>query len=132
MRGEENNTVRELERAAICDCGHVYYRSTWPAGCPRCFNSDFPIPPVKSPTSCTEVQEGGNHYHQGSIQPIEYIYTNQLNFFEGNTVKYVTRARRKGTPVEDLKKALHYIQLNLKLEHGIDSEVKYSDTVSGN
>lgn len=87
--------------------------------------------PFKS-SSCTEVQEGGNHYHQGSIQPIEYIHANGLNFFEGNTIKYLTRNRRKGTAVEDLKKALHYIQLWLKLEHGIDSEVKYSDTVSGN
>lgn len=136
MRGEEDYTTKELSTYCVTDCAECGIEIKYPRG------KDHPIrctvcgmqklEQAKAPTSCTQVQEGGNHYHQGSIQPIEYIHANQLNFFEGNAIKYVTRARRKGTPVEDLKKALHYIQLNLKLEHGIDSEVKYNDSVSGN
>jgi hypothetical protein len=79
--------------------------------------------------SCLQVQEGGSHYHQGTIQPIEYIHANDLNFFEGNAIKYVTRNRRKNSATEDLKKAIHYIQLQLKLMHSIDSRIEY-DAVS--
>jgi DNA-directed RNA polymerase subunit RPC12/RpoP len=76
-------------------------------------------------TNVLNEQIGGNHYHEGSIQPIEYVHSNNLDFFEGNAIKYVTRNRRKGTPVEDLKKAIHYIQLKLKLDHNIDSVMDY-------
>ena len=81
--------------------------------------------------SCMDSQQGGTHYQQGTIQPIEYIHANDLNFFEGNAIKYVTRNRRKGSPVEDLKKAVHYLQLELKLNHGIDSVMEYNDAVLG-
>lgn len=75
--------------------------------------------------SCLQVQEGGSHYKQGTIQPVEYILANDLNFFEGNAIKYVTRNRRKNSAVEDLKKAIHYLQLQLKLMHEIDSRIEY-------
>lgn len=35
-------------------------------------------------------QVGGDHYIQ-PIQPWDYIAANELGFFEGNIVKYVTR-----------------------------------------
>jgi hypothetical protein len=79
----------------------------------------------EQPESCLQVQEGGSHYKQGTIQPVEYIHANDLNFFEGNAIKYVTRNRRKKSAVEDLKKAIHYIQLQLKMMHEIDSRIEY-------
>jgi len=81
--------------------------------------------------SCLNAQQGGTHYQQGTIQPIEYIHANDLNFFEGNAIKYITRNSRKGSAVEDLKKAVHYLQLELKFNHGIDSVMEYSDAVLG-
>jgi hypothetical protein len=53
-------------------------------------------------------QEGGSHYKNKAIQPIEYIMANGLGFCEGNVVKYVTRYKDKNG-IEDLKKARHYI-----------------------
>ena len=53
-------------------------------------------------------QVGGNHYETKSIQPIEYIEANNLDFCEGNIIKYVTRYREKNG-VEDLKKAKWYL-----------------------
>lgn len=53
-------------------------------------------------------QEGGSHYKNKAIQPIEYIMANGLGFCEGNVVKYVTRYKDKNG-LEDLKKARHYI-----------------------
>jgi len=54
-------------------------------------------------------QEGGTHYSM-PIQPIEYIMKNGLGFCEGNVVKYVSRHRQKNG-VEDLKKAIHYLEM---------------------
>ena len=110
-------------------CGCDYYDSSF-THCPVCAGVVPEHPP--NPQTCLNEQVGGTHYHQGMIQPINYIHGNDLNFFEGNAIKYITRNRRKGTPVEDIKKAIHYLQLQLMLEHNIDSMMEYRDAVSGN
>ena len=61
------------------------------------------------------VQEGGNHYKDLAIQPVEYIHRNNIPFIEGSVIKYVTRWRQKGG-VEDIKKARHFLDLLLQLE----------------
>jgi hypothetical protein len=43
------------------------------------------------------------------IPPIDYIEANDLNFTEGNIVKYVSRYKDKNG-LEDLKKAKWYIE----------------------
>lgn len=60
-------------------------------------------------------QIGGKHYKQLTIQPVEYIHANDIGYFEGNVIKYVSRWRDKGG-VEDLRKALHYLELLIELE----------------
>jgi hypothetical protein len=60
-------------------------------------------------------QVGGNHYRAKGIQPIEYIHANNLGFCEGNVVKYVTRWKDKGGE-DDLRKAIHYLELLIQLE----------------
>lgn len=60
-------------------------------------------------------QVGGDHYAKQPIQPIEYIYANQMPFIEGCVVKYVTRWKDKGG-VEDLRKAAHYLEILIELE----------------
>jgi hypothetical protein len=62
-----------------------------------------------------DVQEGGNHYKEMKIQPVEYIMANGLGFVEGNVVKYVSRWQKKGG-VEDLKKARHFLDLLIEYE----------------
>lgn len=68
-------------------------------------------------------QVGGTHYQNLKIQPVEYIHANNLSFFEGNVVKYVTRHRMKNGE-EDIKKAIHYCKMILKYEYGIKDESK--------
>ena len=53
------------------------------------------------------------HYNVG-IEPVKYITSHGLGFLEGNIVKYITRYKLKGNPVEDLHKARVYIDLILK------------------
>jgi len=55
-------------------------------------------------------QVGGDHYKNLKIQPVEYIMANNLNYCEGNVIKYVTRYKQKGGII-DLEKAKHYIDL---------------------
>ena len=61
-------------------------------------------------------QEGGNHYKDCKIQPIEYITANNLDFMQGNIVKYATRHKNKNG-AEDIKKIKHYCDLILKLQY---------------
>lgn len=49
------------------------------------------------------------HYtnHPSGIEPIEI--TRHMNFNLGNALKYIMRADYKGKPIEDLKKAIWYL-----------------------
>ena len=62
----------------------------------------------------TNKQVGGDHYLT-SIQPIEYILANKLDFCEGNIVKYATRWKNKGG-IEDLEKIKHYCDFLIERE----------------
>ena len=61
-------------------------------------------------------QEGGTHYRKYPIQPIEYIVANGIGFLAGNVIKYATRYREKGG-AEDVRKAIHYLELILEFEY---------------
>lgn len=51
------------------------------------------------------------HYlGRGGIEPLSFIVSNKMSFAEGCVVKYITRYPLKGTPEEDLKKAMYYLQ----------------------
>lgn len=56
-----------------------------------------------------------NYYKRGHIEVLDIIRLFKLNFWLGNVIKYVLRASNKGTPLEDLKKAMTY--LRLEIEH---------------
>jgi len=62
-----------------------------------------------------EAQVGGNHYKSMAIQPVEYIYKNNIPYIEGCVIKYISRWRNKNG-VEDLQKAKHFIDLLIELE----------------
>lgn len=55
-------------------------------------------------------QEGGGHYKDRGIQPLEYTMQNNLSFCEGNVVKYISRYKSKNG-IEDLAKVIHYALL---------------------
>lgn len=77
--------------------------------------------------SALNIQQGGVHYKTLNIQPVEYINANNLSFFQGNVVKYTTRYKdKKGA--EDLKKAIHYLQMMLEFEYDIITDVSYKES----
>lgn len=57
--------------------------------------------------SVTNQQVGGTHYQRG-IQPWDIIIEWELDYFEGNVLKYLLRWKFKDG-VQDLKKARHYL-----------------------
>ena len=60
-------------------------------------------------------QIGGNHYKQMPFQPISLILELDLDFFQGNVVKYVSRYKLKDG-VRDLEKAKHYCMMAMELD----------------
>lgn len=63
----------------------------------------------------TQIQ--GTHYKDMPIQPVEFVYKNNLDFLQGSVIKYVCRFRSKNGK-EDLMKARHFIDLLIELEYG--------------
>ena len=53
------------------------------------------------------------HYNKWKIEPITFIMQNQLDFCEGNVIKYVCRAGHKKGTETDLEKAIVYLQNEL-------------------
>lgn len=65
--------------------------------------------------SALKAQEGGSHYKDLAIQPVEFIHANNIGYMEGNVIKYLVRWRNKNG-IQDLKKARHYIDLLIEME----------------
>ena len=61
-------------------------------------------------------QIGGSHYKDMAIQPSQFINKNKLLFAEGNAIKYICRHAHKGGK-EDLKKAIHYIDMIIERDY---------------
>lgn len=67
--------------------------------------------------SALNVQEGGDHYKNLKIQPVEFIEANGIPFLEGCVIKRMCRHGSKAK-AEDLRKAIHEIKLLLELRYG--------------
>lgn len=55
-----------------------------------------------------------SHYCFSEYEPRKVIYSWGLNFNRGNAVKYLARAGRKLDEIEDLKKAIQYIEFEIE------------------
>lgn len=49
------------------------------------------------------------HYMLGGVEVIDAIEAWKLGFHRGNAVKYIARAGRKGSEIQDLRKARWYL-----------------------
>ena len=62
-------------------------------------------------------QEGGGHYKDRGIQPIEYSEANNLGACQHSVVKYITRHQDKNG-IEDLSKIIHFTFLEAYFKYG--------------
>lgn len=51
-----------------------------------------------------------SHYNTGKIEVIDVIEDWHLDFHLGNAVKYIARCNYKDNKIEDLRKAIWYLQ----------------------
>ena len=56
------------------------------------------------------------HYNKGNIEVIDIIEDWKLGFSLGNVIKYTLRADYKSNRLEDLKKAMWYLQREIDKE----------------
>lgn len=66
-----------------------------------------------------------SHYMQGKIECIDYIIDKKLPFCLGNAIKYITRCELKNggkNRIEDLRKAVFYINKQIEVWEAEDSE----------
>ena len=67
-------------------------------------NEPIPTDNVNNPT----------HYNTGTIEVITVIEDWKLNFNLGNAIKYIGRCEHKNNKIEDIKKAIWYLERELK------------------
>lgn len=61
------------------------------------------------------------HYKKGKFKVWDVILDWGLDYFLGNAVKYIARCEHKGRKIEDLRKAIAYLEKkirNIKEENG--------------
>lgn len=85
-----------------------------------CWTELVAVYPGLGNDSADHTQVGGSHYSSMQIQPWAVIEALNLDFFQGNALKYLMRAGRKGPALEDLKKAKHYIEKCIEREESRD------------
>ena len=49
------------------------------------------------------------HYLTGKIEVLDFIEDQKFGYLAGTVVKYLSRYRHKGTPLQDLQKARFYL-----------------------
>ena len=79
-------------------------------------SGEYKVTTGERPKSALDAQVGGGHYKNFAIQPVEFIHKNALGFLEGCIIKRVCRHNEKAG-AEDLRKAIHELQLLIELEY---------------
>ena len=57
--------------------------------------------------------KGPAYYQRGTADVWDFIREQGLNFHLGNAIKYICRAGYKDSKIEDLEKAIHYLENEL-------------------
>jgi len=60
--------------------------------------------------------KGPTYYQRGSCDVWDFIREQDLNFHLGNAIKYICRAGYKDSKIQDLEKAIHYLENELHHE----------------
>jgi len=74
----------------------------------------------------TTSQSGPSYYRRGNVQVWDFIRDQGLSFHLGNAIKYICRAGHKDSRVQDLRKAIHYLQNELENEILNESSARVS------
>lgn len=119
------------------ECNTCFYRDNdkYKLPCVVCFEGSKHVQRdlyIKEPDTVVELEEDyydgsedyvnqPKHYTKGKFEVIEVIEDWDLNFRLANAVKYIARHEHKGKPLEDLKKALWYLQREISIRERTNS-----------
>ena len=53
------------------------------------------------------------HYNTGNVEVIDAIESWKLGFNDGNAIKYIARHKHKKNPIQDIEKAIWYLNRHL-------------------
>ena len=60
------------------------------------------------------MNKGPSYYQRGKTEVWDFIREQELNYHMGCAVKYISRAGHKESKIQDLTKAIHYLQNELE------------------
>ena len=63
--------------------------------------------------------KGPTYYQRGTIDVWDFVRQQNLNFHLGNAIKYICRAGYKDSKIQDLEKAIHYLENELHHEENL-------------
>ena len=63
--------------------------------------------------------KGPTYYQRGSCDVWDFVREQGLNFHLGNAIKYICRAGYKDSKIQDLEKAIHYLENELEYEENL-------------
>ena len=67
-------------------------------------------------SAANQKQIGGNHYKHGGEEHWDRVNRLNLNYFQAATTKYVERCYLKGNAIQDLQKAVHFLEKLIEIE----------------
>ena len=77
-------------------------------------NADRAAMAMEQALNANAVQIGGSHYKDAQVQPWNVVDTwpmeQRVGFYRGNALKYIMRMGTKDENVQEIKKAVHYLQ----------------------
>ena len=79
-------------------------------------------------TAANSTQVGGTHY-RSPIQHWDFVVANDLDYFQGQITKYVTRWRKKNG-IGDLYKARHFLQKYIELTEQREADGDYAASLA--
>jgi len=113
----QDHIETENKKMTLDPVGYELYNSpenTLPLGNKDKVNDQENIKKLQRPLEKEEVTKP-KHYNERKMEPLDYIIANELDFLEGNIIKYITRYTYKGG-VNDLLKARTYLEKIIERE----------------
>ena len=78
--------------------------------------------------SASDRQVGGDHYKRMTVEPWDVVDSwatqRAIGYYRGSAVKYVLRAGEKGSELEDLEKARHYLDKTIEILRATTGETE--------
>ena len=70
-----------------------------------------------------------SYYTRGTIEVWDFIRDQELNYFLGNAIKYICRAGYKDSKIDDLHKAITYLEKELENVTAIEPSYRIPPSV---